>query len=78
LLSVKNDVFTYVKEQIVSKLVEIHMAKLSEVETFVSTHGCEVKNVRKLNFNIFNFLFQINLIEEVPCNYVLKSVAILS
>ena len=77
-MSVKNDVFAYVKKQIVSKFVKIHMAKLLEVKTFISPHSCEVKNVRKLDFYIFNFFFQINLIEKVPSKYILKSVAILS
>ena len=53
------------------------MPKLAEVETFVSTHDCEVKNVRQLNFHIFNFFFQINLVEEVPGEYVLLSLAFL-
>ena len=53
------------------------MPKLAEVETFVSTHYCEVKNVRQLNFHIFNFFFQINLVEEVPGEYVLLSLAFL-
>ena len=53
------------------------MPKLAEVETFVSTHDCEVKNIRQLNFHIFNFFFQINLVEEVPGEYVLLSLAVL-
>lgn len=33
------------------------MPKLVEVETFVSTHYCEVKNIGQLNFHIFNLFF---------------------
>lgn len=42
------------------------MTKLSEVKTFESSHDCEIKKIRQLNFDIFNFFFQVNLIKEMP------------
>jgi len=64
-------VFANIQEQIISKFVQIHVAKLPEVETFVGSHNCEVENIGQLDLYIFNFFLQVNLVQEMPSEYVL-------